>query len=167
MKKSFAVVMAVWLLLGASVCAMAQQAAKQQSKATTDIIKMASAGVGDDVLLSYVKSSPTPFNLSADDIIALKEAKVGAAVVQAMLAHDATAAPTGAASASTNNNTAPAVNPDPGAAPAPLAEAVPVAPGSDYQWVPGYWTWDGGTWVWVYGVWQPRVYFGWHRRLWW
>jgi hypothetical protein len=167
MKKGFAVAMTVWLLLGASVCAMAQQAANQQSKATTDVIKMAAAGVGDDVLLSFVQSSKTPFGLSADDIIALKEAKVGTAVIQAMLDHDAAAVPSGAANAGASaNNNAPAVNPDPGAAPSPMAESIPGAPGPDYEWVPGYWTWNGAAWVWIYGVWQPHVYFRWHRRIW-
>jgi hypothetical protein len=167
MKKGFSVAMAVWLLLGAAVCVMAQQAADQQSKATADVIKMAAAGVGDDVLLSYVKSSATPFHLSADGIIALKEAKVGDAVVQAMLDHDAAAVPPGAASAGASANTAPVLNPDPGATPAPLAEAMPVAPGPDYYWAPGYWSWNGAAWIWSYGVWHPRMYFGWHRRIWW
>src|SRR5690348_6216944 len=38
-------------------------------------------------------------------------------------------------------------------APAPMAEVVPVAPGPEYAWTPGFWSWDGVTWVWVRGAW--------------
>src|SRR5689334_18057447 len=43
--------------------------------------------------------------------------------------------------------------------PAPMAEVVPVAPGPEYAWTPGFWSWNGVTWVWVRGAWvvRPRV----------
>jgi YXWGXW repeat-containing protein len=41
--------------------------------------------------------------------------------------------------------------------PADLVEAVPVAPGPAYVWVPGYWVWNGG-WVWIGGRWVIRPY---------
>lgn len=39
--------------------------------------------------------------------------------------------------------------------PAPQVEVQPVAPGPDYAWTPGYWSWNG-RWVWVGGVWVVR-----------
>jgi WXXGXW repeat (2 copies) len=51
--------------------------------------------------------------------------------------------------------------------PAPQVEVVPVAPGPDYAWTPGYWTWNGG-WVWVGGAWalRPRHYAVWVGPHW-
>ena len=166
MKKLFAVAMAALFLVGATALAMAQQTVGQQSKATADVIKMASAGIGDDVLLSYVQGSRAQFHLSADDIIALKEAKVGAPVIQAMIEHDSAAASSVAPSSAAAAPAKP-LNPDPSVAPAPLVEVVPIAPGPGYEWAPGYWSWDGTTWVWIYGGWRPHVFFGMHRRGWW
>ncbi len=47
-----------------------------------------------------------------------------------------------------------------GQAPPPQqVEVVPVAPGPDYVWAPGYWTWNG-TWVWIGGGWVIRPHPG-------
>ena len=51
----------------------------------------------------------------------------------------------------------------PMAPPAPQVEVVPVAPGPDYYWVPGYWGWNGTVWVWMGGAWTPRP---WHGAVW-
>ncbi len=51
----------------------------------------------------------------------------------------------------------------PMAPPAPQVEVVPVTPGPDYYWVPGYWGWNGTVWVWVGGAWTPRP---WHGAVW-
>ena len=37
--------------------------------------------------------------------------------------------------------------------PAPLVETVPVCPGVDYVWTPGYWAWRGHSYAWVRGTW--------------
>ncbi len=66
---------------------------------------------------------------------------------------------------------APAVAPvqQPATAVAPLTpppqqvEVVPVAPGPDYYWVPGYWYWGGPGWIWVGGRWTVRP---WHGAIW-
>lgn len=66
------------------------------------------------------------------------------------------------------------VNPPVYPAPAPEV-AVPVSPGPDYIWVPGYWSVGVGGRVWVPGVWQHHGYYGhdwdhyydrdgWHHR---
>ena len=39
--------------------------------------------------------------------------------------------------------------------PAPPVEVVTVAPGPDYYWMPGYWSWQG-RWLWVGGAWALR-----------
>jgi hypothetical protein len=56
------------------------------------------------------------------------------------------------------------------APPAPVTEVIPVQPGPEYVWVPGYWEWRG-RWVWYGGAWvlRPRpgvIWVGprWERR---
>jgi hypothetical protein len=157
MKKIFALVLP--LLLVVSLSAFAQSAAP--TGAVADVLRMAAAGVGDDVLLAYVQGSASTFPLTVDQIIQLKSAKVGSPVIQAMINHVPTAsaqtstpAPTAAAPATP----APTPSPDPNVMPAPLVEYVPLAPGPGYRWAPGYWTWAAGGWVWISGQWQPTVY---------
>ncbi len=94
------------ILLAASVLGVSAQATSIPSPATSDVLKLATAGVGDDVLLGFVRNEKAPFRMSTDDILALKDAKVGNEVIKAMLTHDVTWAP---------------------AAPQPVAQA-PVAP---------------------------------------
>jgi hypothetical protein len=135
---------------------------------------MAAAGVGPDVLLAYVRGSKAPFDLSADDIIALTQAKVEPRVIQAMLKRDAAlrasvAQAPATAAASPSAAASPPLNPDPAAAPAPLVQLVPASPGPDFVWAPGYWSWNGGGWVWEYGYWyRPHLWWGWgwHHRRW-
>lgn len=40
--------------------------------------------------------------------------------------------------------------------PAPYLEVVTAAPGPNYVWVNGYWTWIGNRYVWMRGHWAPR-----------
>ena len=49
------------------------------------------------------------------------------------------------------------------APPPPQVEYVPVAPGPDYYWVPGYWYWGGPGWIWLGGRWTIRP---WHGAIW-
>jgi len=179
------------LVLGAQATAQAAPGA-----ATADVLRMAAAGVGPDVLLAYVRGSKAPFDLSADDIIALTRAKVEPRVIQAMLERDAALRPStdqaataqaataqaggapaaGASSSAAASSAAAssaaassALNPDPAAMPAPRAQYVPASPGPGYLWAPGYWSWNGDGWVWVYGYWhRPHFWWGWgwHHRRW-
>jgi len=41
------------------------------------------------------------------------------------------------------------------APPPPQTEVVVAAPGPEYLWVPGYWSWNG-RWVWIGGRWGLR-----------
>jgi hypothetical protein len=54
---------------------------------TKEIIKMARAGVGDEVLLTYIDSAGT-FNLGADEIVYLRDLGVSSQVMVAMIQHD-------------------------------------------------------------------------------
>ena len=60
------------------------------SPAAADVVKLAQSGVTDDVLLAFVNSSQQPYNLSANDILYLKNAGLPARVLEAMLKHDIT-----------------------------------------------------------------------------
>lgn len=55
------------------------------------------------------------------------------------------------------------------APPAPQVEVVPVAPGPEYVWMPGFWSVGvGGGWVWVgghYGI-RPRPHAVWVTGHW-
>jgi hypothetical protein len=46
------------------------------------------------------------------------------------------------------------------APPAPLYEALPVAPGPDYVWIGGHWHWNGGRWVWHRGYYSRPPHRG-------
>jgi hypothetical protein len=171
------------------------------SPSVGEVVKLAQSGVGDDVVVAYVKNSSAVYNLSANDILALKDAAVSAPVISAMLTHDSSlrsqpARPTyeqqlyapanpppaipNAPTVPTAQSvpTAPSVAPAPTvqpvppqpppptpaaiveqAPPPPQVEVVPISPGPDYYWVPGYWSWNG-TWAWVGGSWAFRPHPG-------
>jgi len=156
MKKILVLILPALLLLCFSAAAQATSA----SRGVADVLRMAAAGVGDDVLLAYVQGAATTFPLTVDQIIELKNAKVGSSVIQAMISH----VPAGSAQTSPAPAPAPVAaptplaNPDPNIMPSPMTEFVPLAPGPGYRWAPGYWTWAGGSWVWISGTWQPSVY---------
>jgi hypothetical protein len=42
----------------------------------------------------------------------------------------------------------------PEAPPAPREESIPVSPGADLTWIPGYWTYERGGYAWVPGHWE-------------
>jgi hypothetical protein len=54
------------------------------------------------------------------------------------------------------------------APPSPIYETVPVAPGSGYFWVAGFWQWNGYRYAWVHGHYAYRPYAGaaWHAGHW-
>jgi hypothetical protein len=53
-----------------------------------EVVKLVQSGVGDDVVVAYVKNAQTPYNLSANDIISLKNYGVSSGVISAMLNRD-------------------------------------------------------------------------------
>ena len=140
--------------------------------------------MGDEVIRAYIKSCQSPFTLSADGILQLKDAGVTSPLIAAMLAHDtslrgqnppaafnynqrlyppAEQTPGAARSGPTGSPTAVrcprawpgAGRPDPGLQPGPRRSSRS-PPGPDYYWAPGYWGWDNG-WIWVGGVWRSAL----------
>jgi len=49
-----------------------------------DVIRMAQAGVGDDAIIAYVRNTREPFDVSADDLIAMTNARVSEKVMKAV-----------------------------------------------------------------------------------
>ena len=72
----------------------------QQTLNNDGVIKMAKAGLSEDVIATAVTSSPGTFDTSADALIALKSAGVGDKVVAAMVARASGAVAAPAATAS-------------------------------------------------------------------
>jgi hypothetical protein len=134
------------------------------SPSAAEVVKLSGAGLGDEVILAYVKNCPSPFNLSAYTILRLKEAEVGSPVILAMMTHDISLRNQNPPAQFTASQQPQPIAPD--VAPAnqtpPLAppEVIPVAPGPDYDWTPGYWGWNGG-WIWIGGGWGFRGGYGW------
>jgi hypothetical protein len=50
-----------------------------------DVIRMSQAGVSDDAIISYVRNTRDPFDVNADDIIAMTDAHVSKEVVKAVV----------------------------------------------------------------------------------
>lgn len=156
-----------------------QSPAAASNLSATEVAKLTRAGTGDDVILAYVKNSQSSFNLTADDIVSLKNEGVSAPVLTAMIHHDsalrkaqaAAATPVPVAPVTPNVAPAPAaavapvVAPSvvPPAPPAPRVEVITVAPGPGYYWWPGYYHWNGGAHIWIGGHWSHNHYrHHWH-----
>jgi hypothetical protein len=58
------------------------------SAATADVVKLSQSGVGDGVVLPFVQNTQSPFNLSADDMVYLRDIGVSEDVITAMINHD-------------------------------------------------------------------------------
>jgi hypothetical protein len=98
---------------GAGLRLEAQQAESEAaSKVSPDlakVIKLFESGVGEDVVLAYVRSSPVP-KPTADEIIQLHQVGIPASVITAMLSKNGTAN-TSAAPESVNSGHTPAKPP--------------------------------------------------------
>lgn len=98
-------------LLLTILCCLAAVSTALAGPAVDDLIKLARSGVDGEVLLAFVETSPVPFDLSADDIITLKDLGVPAKVINAALYRsqvlDSTAAAQGATAAEPNAQVAP------------------------------------------------------------
>lgn len=49
-----------------------------------DVIRMSQAGVSDDAIISYIRNTREPFDVSADDLIAMTNARVSERVVKGL-----------------------------------------------------------------------------------
>ena len=84
-----------WVMMLATVvpllCALAQAPAPPAadlSAGTTQVVKLAQSGTSDDVLLAYVQNSASPFSLTADQIVYLKDVGLSSQVITAMISRD-------------------------------------------------------------------------------
>jgi hypothetical protein len=135
-----------------AVNATAQPAtAVNLSPAVTEVIRLSSGGVGDDVVLAYIQNSQSPFNLTADDVLYLKDVGLSSTNITAMLNRDAvlrnsqTATTTQPAPTTMTNETAPTE----------IVQDAPADVTYFYNDLVPY-----GTWVNLAGFgwcWQPRA----------
>jgi len=150
------------------------------SPALSEVIKLAQAGVSEDVMLAYVTNSPRAYNISSDEIVYLNDLGVSSEVVTALIQHDSSPGSAGMSNAGTAATslppgvalTTPATDVYPGTPYAPAGENAAVAPapeavaGNEYVEQPGNaaYFYDSlapyGNWIYVdgYGLcWQPTV----------
>jgi hypothetical protein len=156
-------------LIGHSMDQQQQERLRQQAPQTyarvdqgqplsvEDVQALARAGVGDNVIISQIRNSHTVYHLSTADIIDLHDTGVSSQVIDYMVNTPGTA---GAASQA---NTVVVAQPPP---PPPM-ETVVIAPGPNYVWIGGEWTWNG-RWIWVAGHWgyPPYPHAVWVRGYW-
>ena len=144
-------------------------AAPVLSPNAAEVARLSSASVGEEVIIAYVQNCPSPFSLSVNAILRLKEAGVPSPVILAMLTHDRSLRnqnlPAPYAAVQQPQPVVPDLVPADRAPPPVPDEVIPVAPGPDYYWTPGYWGWNGG-WIWIGGSWGFRGGYGWGGRGW-
>jgi hypothetical protein len=92
------------LLFAIAIVAMAQTALTNDT-----IIKMAKAGLSDDVIVSTISSQPARFSTTADDLISLKGAGISDKVIGAMVTKGAGAPTPSAPAPSVPPSAAPAL----------------------------------------------------------
>ena len=147
------------------------------SPGVDEIVQLAQAGVGDEVLQAYIENSPTPYKLNVDEILYLHDLGLSVETIAAMVRHsqsaqDQSAAPAIAnAQPSATNTLAPpaeqsvaqpaATTQDANINPAPVDNAYAITPPEQvnynyfYQTLAPY-----GSWVEVPSCgwcWQPTV----------
>ena len=140
------------------------------SPAAAEIVKMAQAGVGQDVMLSFIDKSTAPFNLSSDGVVYLNDLGIPSAVLTAMIKRDTQLNPAGATAAASVaqpqpvsnvpvQTEAPPTQPDPVAVPAPPTQVAyfydSLSPYGSWMYVSDYgWCWRPTVSV-VYADWRP------------
>jgi hypothetical protein len=58
-----------------------------------EVLRVARSGLGDEVVIAFIKNCQSPYRLSTSDILALKDAGVSSPVLAAMLSHDSALRP--------------------------------------------------------------------------
>ena len=82
------------LLVAAGGTVSAQDAGASLPPGVQEVLKLAHAGISEDIILAQVKSSGASYSLSADQIIYLSGQGVSQTVIKALLPGAATPAPT-------------------------------------------------------------------------
>jgi hypothetical protein len=87
------------IILAVVFLALCPMLVAQQPLTNDSVIKMAKAGLSDDVIITSINSSPGAYDTSTEALVALKRAKVSDKVVSAIIVKGATAAPAAAQAA--------------------------------------------------------------------
>jgi hypothetical protein len=126
---SLAPIVAAALLLG--FLAPRSAIAADAGLTPDDIVRMTTAGLSDDIIVGQIKKNGKPFDLTTDQLVALKTAKVSDRVIQVMLDPTKADGPVAAAPVAVPVAAAVAASATPPAAVAPTAPSaiVPTAPG--------------------------------------
>jgi len=135
------------------------------SAGLAEVVKLAQAGVGEDVILAYVEKYAARFEVGADQILYLNDLGVSETVITSMLKHDGSPAPAPAVAAAPALIQTQAVSNVPQTqvpeqAPPPVTTAVAPPPTSTevsyfYDTLSPY-----GSWIYLSGYgwcWQPTV----------
>jgi hypothetical protein len=132
----------------------------------SEVVKLAQAGVGEEVILTYVEKYPNAFNVGADQILYLNDLGVSSTVITSMLKHDGSNVAATAPAASSVIQTQPVSNVPMNqvypatSAPAPQVETTVAPPPTTevsyfYDSLSPY-----GSWIYLSGYgwcWQPTV----------
>ncbi len=108
---------AAFLLCGSLASSLAQSAAPPLPPGVQDVVRLVKGGLGDDVVLAQIKSTGAMYNLSADQILFLKDQGVSQNVIHALLG-----------GSGANAVAAPVASPPPAPAPAPTPAPYATAP---------------------------------------
>ena len=74
------------LLLAVLFLTAAPAFAINNSQLVDDVIRMTRAGVGEEEILAYVRNESGKYDIGANDVIAMSEAKVTTAVIKSVIA---------------------------------------------------------------------------------
>jgi hypothetical protein len=128
--------------------------------ATDDLIKLARSGVDEEVLSAYIETSSDTFDLSADEIITLKDLGVPSKIISDALRHGH-AYESDSASVAAARETIHAASNDTGTASPVVSTASAVAPPPNDQNISFFYEalYPYGSWLQVDGVWcwQPNA----------
>jgi hypothetical protein len=154
---TLAVGLAVVLLLAGSANVARAQALPP---GVQDVVKLVQAGISDDVILTQIRNTGAIYNLTADQIIFLKNQGVSQPVIKALMTGGAAVPP--AASAAPAAPPAPAPTPALPATPAPAPAVATLAPAAPAVSLDSFQPQLAPYGIWIqvpgYGLcWQPTV----------
>jgi hypothetical protein len=87
------------IILAVGFLALCPLLVAQQPLTNDSVIKMAKAGLSDDVIITSIQSNPGAYDTSTDSLVALKKARVSDKIVSAIIVKSAAPAPPAAAPA--------------------------------------------------------------------
>jgi hypothetical protein len=144
------------LLSGCAIIAFLSANAVWATPAADDLIKMARSGVDEEVLSAYIDKSPDVYDLSADDIVTLKDLGVPSKVIKEAINHGRGNDTSSGVVSETANTAQPASEP-----PQELLTSAAAAPSPDDQNISFFYEalCPYGNWIDIDGAWcwQPNA----------